>query len=400
MPLDDAPKAILVGRVGRAFVHHARGRVLHRPVDHIRVARHPPAVGRTPINVVVFEVEHPLAGGIGLGQIAARRVDDALGFARRAAGVEDVKQIFGIHHLARALRSLVRHHVVPPDVAPLDPIAHRIGGRLDPVGFGALGAGSLEHQHLLDGGTAHRDGVVHGLLKRHDAAAPPPSIRRHHGFGLCIVDPVVERLRAEPAKDHRVRRADAGARQHGDGEFRNHWHVDADSVSLADAKGLQSVGGAADLVLEFGVGDRPRVAWLSLPDDGSLATLPGQDMPVDRVVAGVDLAPDEPLGERGVAPIQGRVPRLEPVQLLRPALPEPDDVGIGLRVDCRVGDVRRSCELGRRGEGAGFLEQSLDGLGHGFEPRVGNDPETILDATALRSPPRSAEPVLALVQPS
>ena len=48
--LDDVPPAILVGEVGRALVQDAGGPVGERAEHDVRVARHPPDVGRAPVH--------------------------------------------------------------------------------------------------------------------------------------------------------------------------------------------------------------------------------------------------------------------------------------------------------------------------------------------------------------
>ena len=49
----------------------------------------------------------------------------------------------------------------------------------------------------------------------------------------------------------RVRRADAGAGQHGDGQLRDHRHVDGDAVAGLDAQPLEDVGELADLAVQL-----------------------------------------------------------------------------------------------------------------------------------------------------
>ena len=74
----------------------------------------------------------------------------------------------------------------------------------------------------------------------------------------------------KPAEDDRVRGADAGARQHRDRQLGDHRHVDRDAIAGPDAELLQRVGRLADLALEVGVGDGPRVAGLADPVIGDL----------------------------------------------------------------------------------------------------------------------------------
>ena len=59
--LDDLPEAILLRPVGRAFVHHDGRAVGERAVDDVAVAGDPADVGGAPVDVLVLEVEDPLA---------------------------------------------------------------------------------------------------------------------------------------------------------------------------------------------------------------------------------------------------------------------------------------------------------------------------------------------------
>ena len=63
-----------------------------------------------------------------------------------------------------------------------------------------------------------------------------------------------------------------------------------------------------------------RVARLAFPDDRGLVAA-GGEVPVEAVVAGVELPADEPLRVRCVRPVEHLRPRLEPVQRPRPARP-------------------------------------------------------------------------------
>jgi len=66
----------------------------------------------------------------------------------------------------------------------------------------------------------------------------------------------------------------------------------------------------------------------------------GDDVTVQAVVGGVELAADEPLVERGVRLVEYQVPLGEPVQPPRLALPEPGRVPLGLPIQRGVGDLR------------------------------------------------------------
>ena len=146
-----------------------------------------------------------------------------------------------------------------------------------------------------------------------------------------------ERLRGEPAEDHRVGRADPGAGQHRDRQLGDHRHVDRDAVALADAQLEQRVGRLGALAHQVRVRQRAGVAGLADPVVGHLVAEAALDVAVDAVVGDVELAAREPLRVREV-PLQGLVVGREPRQPL-PGLPVPeaDVVGGGLVVQRRRG---------------------------------------------------------------
>ena len=93
----------------------------------------------------------------------------------------------------------------------------------------------------------------------------------------------------EKAAEHdRVRRADAGAREHRDRQLRDHRHVDVDAVALLDPERLERVGEALHLVEQLGIGDGAGVARLALPVVRDLVALAGGHVAVEAVVAHVE----------------------------------------------------------------------------------------------------------------
>ena len=346
---NDGPEAVAVRVVGRAFVHYGRRAVGEGAIDDVAVARDPADVGGAPVDVVLLDVEHPLGRRHRSQQVAARRVDDAFGLAGGAAGVEQEQHILAVHGFRLAGHRLAFHQVVPPDVAA---VHHLFVG----------GSGAAQHHHLLDAGRAVQR-VVGVLLEGNDAAAPVAAVGGYQQLRLRVVDAVAQRLGAEPAEHDAMGRADAGAGQHGDGQFRRHGQVDGHPVALPYAQALEAVGELADLPQQVTVGVHLPVARLALPDDGGLVAPPVVDVPVDAVVGHVQLAADEPLGEGRAAPVQHCIPLPEPVQLLSQPGPEPLRVGGGLRVNVRVGHVGRRREIGGRREAPLLLKQCVNTAG-------------------------------------
>ena len=256
-------------------------------------------------------------------QVAAGGVHDALGLARRARGVEEVEQLLGVHGLGRALGLGVGHELVVP-VVPAFLHVHRV----------------LAPAHHDDAGDAGRalEGHVGLGLEREDLAAAVAAVGGDEDLGLRVVDAVGEGRRREAAEDDAVRRADAGAGQHGDDGLRDHRQVDVDPVAPLDPLGLQDVGEALDLGQQLGVGDDAAVARLALPEEGHLVAPPGRHVAVEAVLGHVEPAADEPLGV-GQVPLADGVPLLRPVhERSRLAGPEALVVGRGLVVQEGAGD--------------------------------------------------------------
>src|SRR5690606_25020472 len=125
-----------------------------------------------------------------------------------------------------------------------------------------------------------------------------------------------------------------------------------------------------DLAVQTPVGQHPRIAGLALPDQRGLVPTRAREVPVHAVVRGVQLPAHEPLRVRRV-PDEDLPPRLEPVELPRPLLPEPLGIPRGPLVDPGVRSVRAHPELLRRWETARFREQRLQvtlAYGHSAPP--------------------------------
>jgi hypothetical protein len=158
------------------------------------------------------------------------------------------------------------------------------------------------------------DRGVDGFLQGDNAATPPGAVAGDDGARFGVVDAVDDGLGGEATEDDGVWRADAGAGEHGDGEFGDHAHVDGDDVALLDAEFLQGVGELGDIALEVVVGeaaDVPPIApaarpsptaagadRLAFPDDGDLVAVALLDLAIDAVVADVGCGADEPFGIR------------------------------------------------------------------------------------------------------
>ena len=285
-----------------------------------------------------------LVGPGDLRQVAAGGVQDALGLRRRAARVEDVERVLGVERLGRALVVGGFEHRVPPEVAPL---LHR-----------AVGARVLDDDDRLETlEAAHH--LVDLLLDRRRLALAARAVDGDQRLGLGELHPLLDRLGREAAEDHVVRRPDARAGEHRHRDLGDHRQEDPDHVARADPALLERVRAALDVAVQVGVRDVALLALLAAPVEGHAVAVAGLDVAVDAVVGDVELAADEPLGERRVGPVEHLVPLLGPVERLGLLGPEALGVLLGPLVDAGVGDDRVRGELARRRERL-LVEQLLE----------------------------------------
>ena len=342
--LGDRPEAVLVGLVGRSLVHDPGGVVRERAVDDVGVAGDPADVCGTPVHVVFTDVEdHPVRGR-DLGQVATGGVDDPLRLAGGAAGVEEVEHVLGVHLLRLALGRLLRHEIVPPEVA----------ARRERV----FALRSADRDDVLDGGA-----VLHGLvgagLERDHGAAAPGAVGGDEHLGLRVVDPVLQGLGAEPAEHHAVRGPDPRAREHRNGKLGNHPEIDGHPVPFAHPQRTERVREATGFLVEIPIRDGSGISGLPLPVVGDLVPATVLQVPIQAVHGDVEFPSSEPLDPRG-GPLHHGVPRLRPGEGGGLFGPEGLVVGVRALVDRGIRDH------GRVPEGLGGLEHPMLGK-EGFD---------------------------------
>ena len=154
-------------------------------------------------------------------------------------------------------------------------------------------------------------------------------------------------------------RTDARARQHGDGQLGNERKVEGDAVAAFDAERLEDVGKCADLTIEIPVGQSSPIARLAFPDKGGFVAPICPDVPVDAIDADVELTAGEPLRVWRM-PLEDRVPRAHPFELVRETGPETLRIGGGAVVDAWIGDLGGLTPLGGRGKAAIFFQKRID----------------------------------------
>ncbi|MPN31945.1 hypothetical protein SDC9_179420 [bioreactor metagenome] len=109
---------------------------------------------------------------------------------------------------------------------------------------------------------------------------------------------------------------DAGCRENREGSLGDHRHVDQDAVALLDAEALVNGCHALDFALQFSEGiDLLLVRFSRDVDQGAVVRTLGS-VAVDRVVAKVGLATNEPLGKRRAGIIAHLGERFFPVDEL------------------------------------------------------------------------------------
>ncbi len=340
--------------VRRSLVQHLGRAVGERTVGDVGVPGDPADVGGAPEDVRLrVDVVHDLVREGGLGQVSARRVQDALGLAGRPGGVKDEQRVLRRERSRLMIGGCRGHRVVPPDVAIVVPRD--------------LVAGALHDEHVFDGllraRTAVAERLVDGWLERRDPALAVAAVGGDDELRAGVVDARAEAVGGEAAEDDGVDRPDAGDSEHCGDRLGDHRHVDRDAVAVTDAQTLEHVGGPLDLVGQLGIGDAALVARLTLPQQCDAVAVAGLDVPVEAVVGDVELAVGEPLRERWVRPVQHLGERGVPVQAARLLGPECLTVGIRLRVQLRGADGVRG-ELRRRREPAVLGQQVVDLAAH------------------------------------
>ena len=137
-------------------------------------------------------------------------------------------------------------------------------------------------------------GVEQGFVMHHPRALDAAT-GGDDGHGLRVINARGEFGRGEAAEDHRMHRTQAGAGQHGHHRLGQHGHVDDDALALGHAARGQGAGEFFDACQHLGIG----VARLGGGDGAvinqrGVGPAPAQDMPVERIVAGVQPAIGEP----------------------------------------------------------------------------------------------------------
>ena len=358
--VDNLPEPVR-SRPGRHALEHQRdGAVRERSVDDIGVARDPADIGRAPVDVARLVVEDVFMRHRGPDHVATGRVQHALGLPGRTGGVEDEERVFGAHRFGLAIGRLCGHQLGIVDIARGIP--------------GDIGTGAAHHDDAVDiAGAGQR--LVDIGLQRDGAAAAQAFIRGDDETALAIGDAAGQGVGRKATEDDGMHRTDPGAGEHRVSRFRDHRHVDGDPVALLDTQGFQAIGEAADLLVQFAIGDGPGdVRIIAFPDDGGVIGFFRQ-VAVDAVGGSIEPAIAEPADVEIIlvpADIGDFGERGDPVDSPRLLAPE------SVRILDRLAVFLVIARLGHTGAGGPVCGNRINsvriGVGHQYLPfDVGRD---------------------------
>ena len=262
--------------------------------------------------------------------------------------------MLGAHPLGRASLRLLGDQLVHPHVA-----RRREADRA---------CGTPIHDYIADAfAAAQTQRLVDDGLERKVLAATHLLVGGDHCDRAGVDDALLQRLRREPAENHRVRGADARARLHRDHAFDRHRHVDDDAIALFDAERSQPVGESAHACVQLAIGDTRHRAVVSLEQDRDFFGAAILEIAIEAVVGNIELTVFEPFVERRTGLVERSRKRLVPHQLAPGELgPEPGVVfrrgGVEL-VELRPGNVGAHGKVPRRFEYARLVRNRLD-IGH------------------------------------
>ena len=158
---DNFPEAVAAWKIRRAFVHDDGCAIGQRPVDDVAVACDPADVGGAPVNIVIVKIEDEARAPHALEQIASGGVQHTFRLSRGAAGVKNIKRMFGIERRGGAFLRGGRFEVVPPEVTAFLPADFQ--------------AGAANHDGFFDG-RALLQCRVSGFFQGNDLSAAVASI--------------------------------------------------------------------------------------------------------------------------------------------------------------------------------------------------------------------------------
>jgi hypothetical protein len=276
------------------------------------MASDPANVRHAPINVGGMNVLVELGSARDVRQITTGAMLATFGFAGGAAGVHEEERGFGV--LGDGLNNVVA--IVLQDFVDEKVAAHNHGC------FGAEAIGiALPDEDLVDGlAFLFRgfDGDVGATFVVDPFAVAVVAVGVDKDAAAGIGGAEAASFAAKSAEDDGMHDAKARASEHGDGQLRDHGHMDGDAVAGFESGEIAEHGGDfVDATVKLLIGDDGGGFVLRLrdEDEGCFVFVMGE-VAVDAVVAGVELAAYEPFPEGRIASIERGVPIGVPVEKL------------------------------------------------------------------------------------
>ena len=159
--------------------------------------------------------------------------------------------------------------------------------------------------------------------------------------------------------------SDSSTCEHRNGEFRNHWHVQGDSITSLHTQLLEYVCKFANFAMEVLVAKNSRISRFAFPDDRRFVARRTVQMAIDAVIAGIDFATDKPLCVRHMSLNDG-VPLAEPFQVSCHLTPESRRIILGSMPHRLIllftADVSICRKCGWRCKRSSFLQNALNAL--------------------------------------
>jgi len=146
-------------------------------------------------------------------------------------------------------------------------------------------------------------------------------------------------LGGEAAEHYAVDGADAGTGEYGDGQFRDHAHINTNTVSFSNAVVAQYLCEVTYLFMQFSVGKCSCrfIGLIGFPDDGGLFA-PFCQVAVQTIFGDVHFSTLEPFDVGfGEVPFQGGMPFFSPGKMFGDAGPESGGVFDALLVGALIG---------------------------------------------------------------
>lgn len=244
------------------------------------MASDPTDVTTAEVAIAIVNVKDVLAGQCGAKQVSGGGVHDTLGLSGRTRCVKQEEGVLRVHGLGGNVAGPLLNLLVPPQITA--------GNHVDVSASAAVDENVANIGALLQG-------IVDNLLGANELAASLALVGSDDESGLCIKDTVAESVGRETGEDDGVDGADTDTGQDSNNGFGNHGHVDGDGIALLDAGLLEDPSNLGHVAKKLAVGHVAAIVDLvSLVDDGNAVGIL-VSMAINGVVAGVELALDEPL---------------------------------------------------------------------------------------------------------